>query len=199
MGYTHYFRQQKSLTDQQWQLMKAAATLLTSNRHCAVYIPTSKKQEKEIGQYININGVGDEAHESFVIDKNLQPNDFSFCKTARKSYDRYVTAILIVLNTVAPGAYNITSDGYHDEWFDGLQVLQDYLYGNGKLTGKFELLDKLKSYQYKIPETLHKREVIRVERLVGPSTWQLMDLDTKDPKFDMLYKAGDIIKYGPNS
>ena len=209
MGYTHYFTQQRSLTDQEWQLIKAAATLLTANRHCdPVYIPTTKKQDMEIGQYININGVGDEAHESFVINKTILHEDptapdfveaFDFCKTNRKSYDRYVTAMLIVINTVAPGAFVIESDGYHDEWFDGLQVLQDYLYGNSKLTGKFKLFNQLKSYQYKIPSTLDKREVIRVERLVGPSTWQLIDLDTKSSEFNEQYKSGDVIKFGPHS
>jgi hypothetical protein len=72
---------------------------------------------------IAFNGIGDESHESCVITK-LRSKDFNFCKTARKSYDRYVTACLILCDYFAPGALNISSDGDATDWKAGMQVAE---------------------------------------------------------------------------
>jgi hypothetical protein len=83
----------------------------------------------------------DQDHETFLLSKNKpkQPDwnkdaiakgyTFQFCKTARKPYDKFVTAILIIADNIAPGAIVITSDGDAGDWQDGLDIGHQYMIG----------------------------------------------------------------------
>jgi len=70
--------------------------------------------------YIIFNGIGDNGHETMVLQR--QGFGFQFCKTARKPYDRVVTALLILANFHSPYTWVITSDGEPDDWQEGLEL-----------------------------------------------------------------------------
>lgn len=72
---------------------------------------------------IRFNGVGDNAHETFLYE--VKGTDWLSCKTARKPYDLYVCAVLLVLNVFH--AKSISSDGdiVENEWLDAIQFLYD--------------------------------------------------------------------------
>jgi hypothetical protein len=86
---------------------------------------------------IAFNGVGDEAHESFWIDRvpeapawksadSEKEKFFSFCKTANKPYDPVVVAALCLLDDTG-GFHKICSDGNHSDWQAGLELARKVL------------------------------------------------------------------------
>jgi hypothetical protein len=77
----------------------------------------------------NGDGSKGEDHETMVLDRN--GNGFQFCKTARKPYDRFVKAVLVVANYYAPGALEVTCDGDDepDCWTEGVRIAEIYAKG----------------------------------------------------------------------
>jgi hypothetical protein len=83
----------------------------------------------------------DQDCETFLLSKNKpkQPDwnkdaiakgyTFQFCKTNGKPYDKFVTAILIIANNIAPGAIVVKSDGDDGDWQDGLDMGHQYMIG----------------------------------------------------------------------
>ena len=67
---------------------------------------------------ISFNGVGEDAHETFVL--TPKETGFTFCKTARKPYDTLVVAILCLADLTFPGLLSISSDGDSGDWEEGL-------------------------------------------------------------------------------
>ena len=66
---------------------------------------------------IFINGVGEQAHETFLM--RTDDVGFNFCKTAEKPYDSVVTAILILAKTVFKNDIEVSSDGSWSNWQGG--------------------------------------------------------------------------------
>lgn len=139
MGYTHYWRQRKSITDEQWNaivrdFVKLYGALPPHTDTAGAYHSDQPLMvERNItDDRISFNGTGPEGtdlgHEDFWLEK--QPGEFSFCKTARKPYDLLVCATLIVVDAMAPGALEITSDGEPAEWMPALDFVTSVL-GNG--------------------------------------------------------------------
>jgi len=137
MGYTHYWQQFRSFTADEWaQLCADMRDLLKDVEHVQG-IPLANWDGEpgtapEIGpDRISFNGVGDDSHESFVIDRrrpaleSWQTPDrrgAAFCKTARKPYDLAVTAALCYLGTVIdPKPWHVSSDGRGANWLPGLE------------------------------------------------------------------------------
>ena len=48
-------------------------------------------------------------------------NDFEFCKTAQKPYDKYVVAMLIAVAQITD-SISVSSDGDQEDWLEGLQL-----------------------------------------------------------------------------
>lgn len=61
---------------------------------------------------VRFNGVGDDAHETFVFSKK---SGFNFCKTQRKPYDAVVCACLLTAKNIFGSNINISSDGDNDD------------------------------------------------------------------------------------
>jgi len=75
---------------------------------------------------ISFNGVGDDSHESCVI--NREETGFSFCKTARKPYDPIVGAVYLAFQAIHGGSI-LESDGDMDgaEWAEAKQIILNTL------------------------------------------------------------------------
>ncbi len=67
--------------------------------------------EKEIS--LNGDRSTDEDHEWFVVTKT-DNRDFEFCKTALKPYDAVVVSVLALMEEIAPGVLELSSDGDDD-------------------------------------------------------------------------------------
>ncbi|KAJ5106871.1 hypothetical protein N7456_003546 [Penicillium angulare] len=127
MGYTHYY-QVLNWDSDEWkaawpQLIKDVPMIIDRANGIEISGPTEDEEivtpvqiDAEKGIYIN--GVGDDSHEPFIIKKD----GWSFCKTARKPYDDIVTTILLRAYMLPPKGFDVSSDGYWDEWSEAQDI-----------------------------------------------------------------------------
>ena len=198
MGYTHYYEQKRSFTDAEWSIIVKGWKLIS--KEAKIYVDDqSEFAGPRIRQYFDINGIGDEAHENFYLEKEKGFHDiqFTFVKTARKKYDRYVVALLILINNVAPDAFEVSSDGYLDDWFDGMDIVKNYV-RQSQLPGS----GKRPNINFQFPSSLDSRGVVRVERPASDEFGFAEILDVNLAKLkdhvnkDFDFRPGDKIVYG---
>lgn len=136
MGYTHYFPQSRPFSDMEWSQITKAFHKLYQSEDCQGLIQPEFDcgwkdfftHESNKGEAIYFNGVGDEACETFGIEKSPEDlGDFDFCKTNQRPYDLMVTAMLIVCAGYAEGALNIRSDGTAEEWQPAVDLVTKVL------------------------------------------------------------------------
>ena len=129
MGYTHYWYQPvgTEIPADAWTKIAADARKLVESAPCLLLHEYDEPgTTPEItGSVIWFNGAGGEGHETFVLERTpsgriYDGRHFSFCKTARKPYDRVVIAILACAAEHAPDHIQVSSDGTRDEWQPGL-------------------------------------------------------------------------------
>ena len=127
MGYTHYFKQINHCPPEIWDRICASfqemrATALILNDPLPIQREADDCSEPYVARdAIIFNGIGDNGHETMALDR-LRTEAFSFCKTARKPYDRVVVALLCFVNLHAPGVWLISSDGDEKDWEAGLTL-----------------------------------------------------------------------------
>ena len=202
MGYTHYYDQKRSFTDDEWSIIVKAWSMIS--KEAKIYVDDkSNLDSKLVDPFFDINGIGDQAHENFVLFKNLELNamnkdvNFNFVKTNRKKYDRYVVALLILISNVAPDAFQVRSDGYLDDWFDGMDIVKNYV-RQSQLPGS----GKRPYIDFQFPKSLDSRGVVRVERPADHKDGfsEILDVnlsflkDQVNKPFD--FRSGDVIVYG---
>lgn len=137
MGYTHYFRRPpvldpKKFADFAERVKSIVALAEKQGTHLAG--PLGRERPIITPTTIELNGYGDdESHESFILhqDETQSPYQiennlhFDFCKTARKPYDRVVTAILALYAYTFPEVI-LGSDGQsEEEWIHGRALCDD--------------------------------------------------------------------------
>ena len=72
------------------------------------------------------NGVGDDAWEDFLLQRDPSPTMFCFCKTRHNQYDRAVLACLVA--AYHAGALYVTgTDGSADEWEEATAFVREKL------------------------------------------------------------------------
>lgn len=124
MGYTHYFPQKREVTSEEWsrivgffgKIMKASSVPIVRE------YDEPGTEPKVTSDEIWFNGVGEDGHETMTLYRKHE--GFVFCKTIRKPYDVVVGALLAVAAHVAPGAWDMGSDGdeHEDEWQAALDL-----------------------------------------------------------------------------
>lgn len=120
MGYTHYWSTESDIAaDAVWNRIKAAARSICANSNVVTKADTGL--ERFDWKHIDINGVDDDAHETFLFERSAHS---SFCKTARKPYDIVVAAILIYAKYELGDKLTLHSDGDFDdaEWQAALRL-----------------------------------------------------------------------------
>lgn len=137
MGYTHYFRQNRAPTLDQWRAIAGGFKSLIGHAEDAGDPLPIQREYDEVGapeiteERIVFNGIGDAGHETMLLERDGR--GFQFCKTARKPYDRAVIALLILADRCAPGCWQVSSDGDPQDW----KPILDWMDGLG--LGLFEL------------------------------------------------------------
>jgi len=123
MGYTHYFDQIKPADEQEWSNLCDAFRKLMATALLTESLPIQREEDDSSPphidvQYIIFNGIGDDAHETMVLDRKGM--GFQFCKTEHKPYDIAVTALLVLADHCCPNTWVISSDGAVEDWVDGV-------------------------------------------------------------------------------
>lgn len=131
MGYTHYWYAGKA---EDWaaaypEIQLDATKIVKAAQKRGIALGNGWGDDKPVitEGALELNGVGDEGHETFSLSTTLR--DFDFCKTARKPYDVVVTAILLRAHHHAPDGIKISSDGYWEEWDQGRALVKE-LFGD---------------------------------------------------------------------
>ena len=139
MGYTHYFYTAKTINKVNWEILTGAVEILLKDCNRDIQKEYDDTDEPEISeQRIRFNGIDDDGHETFMLSReydgfqdNCGKNKrdicqcFSFCKTARKPYDKYVTAVLILAKLYLGKGIKLFSDGNANEWQNGIDLIND--------------------------------------------------------------------------
>ena len=85
---------------------------------------------------LHFNGIDEDSHETMFIERVHTFNDwenrsdpmvFTFCKTAYKPYDKYVTAIALLASIHFGDDIKNVSDGEQSDWEEGKAVLEETL------------------------------------------------------------------------
>ena len=103
---------------------------------------------------------------------------------------------MLLINNVAPNAFVVKSDGYLDEWFDGMDILKNYVQ-SVKVGPKVRHF-----FDFQFPYSLDSRGIVRVERPAANKDGFAEILDVNLPKLkdhvnrDFDFKPGDKIVYG---
>lgn len=119
MGYTHYY-QQGSIPSQ--------ALFDNFTYHVSELLEMAWDIDLDISiepDYLSINGVGDESHETFIIRR--KDLTWDFCKTARKPYDAVITAVLILARYTFPD-FSVSSDGDWEDWSIGREIFTSVIH-----------------------------------------------------------------------
>lgn len=139
MGYTHYwdFKQvkgQAKINETNYQKAIGQCNKIIKGYNAAVKAIDLKHGARLSGfsAYakgyggLEVNGTGEEGHETFVLREHFNQNTSDFCKTAQKPYDVVVVACLIILKHYLDEAFIVDSDGSRPDWIDGLDLAQKY-------------------------------------------------------------------------
>lgn len=139
MGYTHYHRQKGDCPPAVWQaICHDVKKLMAAND-----VPIEGWEDDPIitADAIIFNGVGDDAHETFDLNRCQRPpyafeehddeyarkGAFECCKTAYKPYDLLVCQILLVADRRAPDTYQVSSDGDLEDWLPAIKSVATLL------------------------------------------------------------------------
>ena len=144
MGYTHYWTiNQKEISRESWFGFMQEFEKIESEFHGKLDHTTDQKYKIDL-DYIHFNGVGEQSHETFTMNRKnpleksyIDPDKnkleyFDFCKTARKEYDIAVCCALIIAKKHFGDIIKVSSDGIdEDGWDKAKELCQKTLkYGN---------------------------------------------------------------------
>jgi hypothetical protein len=146
MGYTHYWRQTKDLTEDEWDNVRQVAKTILKDNHGVILDnePTDSQNLSITYDSILFNGRGDDSHETFYLTRKQRPKydyesdeefakgAFEFCKTAQKPYDKYVVAMLIAITQITD-SITVSSDGDQSDWLEGMQLYVERCTSNDTL------------------------------------------------------------------
>ena len=76
---------------------------------------------------VSLNGLGDDSYESFIVTRGKE--DFTFCKTAHRPYDKVCVAILMLANELFED-FEWSSDGDDEEHWEGKLLFEQVLIKN---------------------------------------------------------------------
>ena len=106
MGYTNYWTQTRSFTNDEWKKVKDEYEWLKEMAE-GIIIDESKNNDEII---FNGNSIGNLDNETFYINKKNDLPSFNFCKTARKPYDLAVWHLLYFIKHETGAMEKISRD-----------------------------------------------------------------------------------------
>jgi len=144
MGYTQYFYTKSELDKKQWDgFIKDVKKVIAAGKGVIQYESEIKKAPVADKDKVRFNGIGENGHETFLFSRISKREDymtqrddgkvFNFCKTARKDYDVYVVACLVLAKIHFGDDIIFSSDGDLDELQDGVKLVNELCGNYGEL------------------------------------------------------------------
>ena len=144
MGYTHYLERKEKLPTAKWKPFIEDAKKILDTADCPLTHGEIRDGQwfdvdgyKADNEVLHFNGKDEDSHETMHISRVYkseswergqdEPMKFTFCKTARKPYDKYVTAIALLASFHFGKDVKNSSDGEQSDWEAGKKVLEDTL------------------------------------------------------------------------
>jgi hypothetical protein len=140
MGHTHYFYRKAELDKKDFSryvgLIKKMVDTPEAQKILAEEYDEPNKPALVSDDLIKFNGKDDDGHETFYFPRVLSSQyhattknglTFDFCKTARKPYDKYVVAALIIAKVAFGKHVKFSSDGEIDEMTEGKMLATEIL------------------------------------------------------------------------
>jgi len=125
MGYTHYAYLPKDMSAEKFKAFtKDVKAIIEETEHLLGNGWGEKGTTPTINEAeVAFNGFGEKGHETCHIPflSGGEGTKFTFCKTARKPYDKYVTATYIAVKHHFPKT-ELASDGDIDGFKEGLDL-----------------------------------------------------------------------------
>ena len=197
MGFTRYVNMSRSLTKSEWLKLVKSVKPIFDKHHDLIQRESDDPSLPLIdNEIIMFNGKGKDGHETCAIQR--EKDDFYFCKTNGKPYDKVVDEIYQAFRNVAPDAVEVTYDGEGRECSDeiyhqGLKfdIDRDYgddtgatfvatnkyltVFGNGHLNEdiKTEMDDQLDAESYVLTLAKTKDNQVAENVYVGDSLFDL--------------------------
>jgi hypothetical protein len=160
LGYTHYHYQKPVLNQKKFDRFSEAVNKLLESDEAKQLLALESDNEfapaSVTNQEVRFNGKGEDGHETFLFKRETKVADyqedkkmaFSFCKTARKPYDKYVVACLIVAKIIFGKDVKISSDGEIENWQEGKGLVEKVMNSTVVISqnkdGNFEIQSTLK-------------------------------------------------------
>jgi len=145
VGYTNYWYTKPELKKAQFSSFAkdVKALLAKADVPLAFEYDQTDKPPQIDNEVVRFNGHGENGHETFMLTRKTEVSGYSsikkmafaFCKTARKPYDKYVTACLILAKKHFGKDIQVSSDGEMSDWQEGKKLAEQVV---GKEI-KFEL------------------------------------------------------------
>ena len=112
MGYTNYWTQHKDISQHDWmEIQKEVEYLMEYMGKDSAGAGTHKIEVvRNNSDHISINGIGDNAHEYFSIERQKFKDGFNCCKTNRKPYDLAVWHMLTYMRHLLGKDIEISRD-----------------------------------------------------------------------------------------
>jgi hypothetical protein len=133
MGYTHYWDTKPTITKAKWDSFTKAVKILLKGVTVIQKEYTDSAKPVINSREVRFNGIEDDGHETFYMKRVDKPSAwsedktvvFNFCKTARKPYDKYATATLLLAHLYLGDEISIDSDGDVSDWQEGVNLIND--------------------------------------------------------------------------
>ena len=131
MGFTHYWETKPTVSKKKWGNFTEALKILLKDVDIVQKEYDTREKPVINTKEVRFNGIGEDGHETFYIKRIDKPATwasdksvvFGFTKTARKPYDKYVTASLLLAQMYLQDEIKISSDGDVEDWQEGRELV----------------------------------------------------------------------------
>lgn len=132
MGYTHYFYRKPELDPEKYKKLVEDIKKIIAAGGVTIKNGMGEGEPVLTDEEVLFNGDADQGHdhETLALERFVSSRDgrdgmaFEFCKTARKPYDKVVTASLIAAKFHFGEDIRLSSDGTTSEWADGKKLFE---------------------------------------------------------------------------
>jgi len=125
MGFTQHYNHSTDLPQKKWDAFVKDVKFALVGSGKVIQLEDDNTSFPIIDKdQIIFNGIGEDSHETFYLTRKEQAY---FCKTARKAYDKYVVAVLMLAKMHFGNSFEFCTEGNQEDMIEGQGLVQDQL------------------------------------------------------------------------